>query len=114
MSDPQNPFAASPDASKTGQPGIADETTRKRPFGLWSCVALVVANTIGAGVYTSSGFAMGAVDNRAIVMLAWLSGGIIALCGAISYGGLSRHISESGGEYLFLTKTVHPLSLIHI
>ncbi|MFK7820897.1 MAG: APC family permease [Planctomycetaceae bacterium] len=108
MSYSENPFAAPKSASNTGQD--IDSAAGKRPFGLWSCVALVVANMIGAGVYTSSGFAMGSVDNRAIVMVAWLVGGIIALCGAISYGGLARHMSESGGEYLFLTRTVHPLA----
>jgi APA family basic amino acid/polyamine antiporter len=34
----------------------------------------------------------------------------MALCGALSYGALARRIPESGGEYTFLSKTVHPLA----
>lgn len=88
---------------------ISDSAASKRMFGLWSCVALVVANMIGSGVFVSSGFAVGGLQNRSFVMLAWAVGGVIALCGAISYGGLVRHIAESGGEYLFLSRTIHPL-----
>jgi APA family basic amino acid/polyamine antiporter len=33
---------------------------------------------------------------------------VIALCGAIGYGRLARHITESGGEYLFLARIIHP------
>jgi APA family basic amino acid/polyamine antiporter len=43
-------------------------------------------------------------------MAAWLVGGVIALCGAISYGGLVRRMTESGGEYLFLSRTIHPVA----
>jgi APA family basic amino acid/polyamine antiporter len=73
-------------------------------------VALVVANMIGSGVFVSSGYALFGLQNRSFVMLAWAVGGAIALCGAISYGGLVRHITESGGEYLFLSRTIHPLA----
>ena len=65
---------------------------------------------IGAGVFTTSGFALSDLGNRRYVMIAWLVGGIIALCGAVSYGGLARRIRGSGGEYLFLSRTVHPIA----
>ena len=43
-------------------------------------------------------------------MAAWVVGGVIALCGALSYAGLVRHMTESGGEYLFLSRLIHPLA----
>ncbi len=82
--------------------------TPGRPFGLWSAIFLVVANMIGAGVFTTSGFSFADLGNRQYVMLAWLIGSVIALCGAISYGQLAQRITESGGEYLFLSRMVHP------
>lgn len=78
------------------------------PFGLWSATFLVVANMIGAGVFTTSGFSLADLGDRQYVMLAWLIGSIIAICGAISYGQLAQRITESGGEYLFLSRMVHP------
>jgi APA family basic amino acid/polyamine antiporter len=43
-------------------------------------------------------------------MAAWAVGGVIAICGALSYGGLVRHITDSGGEYLFLSRIIHPVA----
>ena len=65
---------------------------------------------IGAGVFTTSGFSLADLGSRHLVLLAWLVGGLIALCGAISYGGLVARITESGGEYIFLSRVVHPLA----
>lgn len=81
-----------------------------RRLGIPSASALVVANMIGAGVFTTSGFALADLGSREYVLLAWLIGGLIALCGALSYGGLARRFPESGGEYLFLSRMVHPLA----
>jgi APA family basic amino acid/polyamine antiporter len=81
-----------------------------RRIGPSSAAALVVANMIGAGVFTTSGFALADLGDRRFVMLAWVLGGVLALCGALSYGALARRIPESGGEYTFLTATVHPLA----
>lgn len=69
---------------------------------------MVVANMIGAGVFTTSGFALADLGDRQFVMLAWGIGGLIAICGAVSYGQLAQRISESGGEYLFLSRLLHP------
>jgi APA family basic amino acid/polyamine antiporter len=82
----------------------------RRRLGLTSAAALVVANMIGAGVFTTSGFALADLGRPDVVLLAWGVGGLIALCGALSYGALARRIPESGGEYTFLSRTVHPLA----
>jgi len=82
----------------------------RRRLGLTSSAALVVANMIGAGVFTTSGFALADLGRPEPVLLAWVIGGLMAVCGALSYGALARRIPESGGEYTFLSKTVHPLA----
>lgn len=77
-------------------------------IGLWTLIALVVANMIGAGVFTTSGFALGDLGSPLRVLAAWLVGGMLALCGALSYGALCRLIPDSGGEYLYLSRAIHP------
>ena len=81
-----------------------------RGIGLSSAVCLVVANMIGVGVFTTSGFALADLHTPGRVLLAWVLGGVIAVLGAISYGALAARISESGGEYLFLSRTIHPVA----
>lgn len=79
-----------------------------RQIGLAGAVFLVVANMLGAGIFTSTGFQLAGLPSRPLAMLAWFTGGLIALLGATCYGALARRIPESGGEYLFLSRTIHP------
>ena len=81
----------------------------KKRFGFWTLVFLVIANMIGAGVFTTSGFALQDLGAPHLVMLAWVVGGVIAAAGAFSYGQLVKVMPESGGEYLFLSRAAHPL-----
>jgi APA family basic amino acid/polyamine antiporter len=73
---------------------------------------MVIANMIGTGIFTSLGFqvvpGIGIPDPFAILVI-WLVGGIISLCGATVYGEIATTINKSGGEYTFLTKLYHPL-----
>ena len=80
----------------------------QRQLGLATATALVVANMIGTGVFTTSGFLLADLKSPWIVLAAWTVGGVIAMLGALSYGALARRIPESGGEYLFLSRTLHP------
>lgn len=67
---------------------------------------------IGTGIFTSLGFqvvpGIGIPDPFAILII-WLVGGIISLCGATVYGEIATTFNKSGGEYTFLTKLYHPL-----
>ena len=81
-----------------------------RNLGAFSAAALVVANTVGVGVFTTSGFALGDLGTPQRVLLAWLVGGGLAACGAWCYAALATALPVSGGEYAFLARTVHPLA----
>ena len=81
-----------------------------RRIGAGSAAALVAGNMIGAGVFTTSGFALADLGSRQLVLLAWLVGGAIALCGAWSYVRLARALPGNGGEYLFLSRSLHPFA----
>ncbi|MEK7707850.1 MAG: amino acid permease, partial [Verrucomicrobiota bacterium] len=80
----------------------------QRQIGLVSATALVVASMVGSGVFTTSGFLLADLHSPLRVLAAWLVGGVLAMLGALCYGALARRFPESGGEYLFLTRTLHP------
>lgn len=84
--------------------------TERYMFGTWTLVALVVGNAVGAGIYVTSGFALADLGSREWVMLAWFVGGLIALCGALSYSMLVQGLTDSGGEYLYLSRSIHPVA----
>ena len=80
----------------------------KKKYSRYTAISVVVANMIGTGVFTSLGFqVMGLSSGFALVML-WLIGGIIALCGAFAYSELAVKLPKSGGEYNFLSEIYHP------
>jgi len=76
--------------------------------GLPTLTALVVTGMIGSGVFTTSGFALESLGSPRAVLAAWVVGGLIACCGAVAYGALAFRLPQSGGEYLYLSRSLHP------
>jgi APA family basic amino acid/polyamine antiporter len=80
-----------------------------RKIGWLSAAAIVVANMVGTGVFTSLGLQLNDISNPWSIMLLWLIGGIVSLFGAFSYAELGTKLPRSGGEYYFLSRIYHPL-----
>ncbi len=79
-----------------------------RKIGWATAAALVVANMIGMGVFTTLGLQLDKLSNPWSVLLLWVLGGGIALVGAFSYAELGTRLPKSGGEYHFLYRIYHP------
>jgi len=84
-----------------GQRKIAGITT-------FTASAIAVADMVGIGVFTSLGFQVSDITSAFSVILLWIVGGVVALCGALSYGELAAALPRSGGEYNFLSRIYHP------
>ncbi len=84
------------------------ENGLKRKLGLFPVTNIVVANMIGAGIFTTSGLLMKDLLDPIVMISLWIVGGVIALCGALSYGELGAAIPRAGGEYIFLARLYHP------
>lgn len=63
---------------------------------------------IGTGVFTSLGFQLIEVQNTWSILLLWTLGGGMALIGAMVYAELGTHFRKTGGDYIFLSETIHP------
>ena len=85
------------------------EEKLQRKLGLFPATNIVIANMIGAGIFTTSGLLMSGLKDPALMLILWVVGGVIALCGALSYGELGAAMPGAGGEYLFLSKLYHPI-----
>ncbi len=88
--------------------GYARDVEGFRKVGVTTCTALALANMIGTGVFTSLGFQVASLPSPFLILLVWLLGGVVALCGAFSYAELAAAWPRSGGEYNFLTQIYHP------
>lgn len=80
----------------------------KTYFSPSTALAVVVANMIGTGVFTSLGFQLVTLQSGFALIMLWIIGGIIAICGALSYAELGAALPRSGGEYNFLGQIYHP------
>lgn len=82
--------------------------TKPQKIGIYTAMAVVIANMIGTGVFTSLGYQVLEIRSVFVLMLLWITGGVLAFCGAVSYAELGGVIPRSGGEYQFLSKVYHP------
>src|SRR6516165_5575049 len=90
--------AASPSRAVGGGPSVS----------VLVATAIVVADMVGVGVFTSLGFQVKDLPSGFSILLLWIVGGIVALCGVFSYGELGAMFPRSSGEYNFLSRTYHP------
>ncbi|MGD0784041.1 MAG: amino acid permease, partial [Candidatus Aminicenantales bacterium] len=77
-------------------------------FSLFTATALVIANMVGTGVFTSLGYQVLGLSSGLSVLLLWVLGGIVALFGALTYSEAGVLFPRCGGEYHFLTRMFHP------
>ena len=75
-----------------------------KKFDQKTAVSVVIANMVGTGVFTSLGFQLLDIQSVSLILLLWIVGGIIALCGALTYAELGAQLPRSGGEYHFLSQ----------
>jgi APA family basic amino acid/polyamine antiporter len=80
----------------------------RRSLGFAAALAVVVANIVGTGVFTTLGLQVQETSDGFVLLALWAVGGFIALAGALAYGELSAAIRGSGGEYRFLGRIYHP------
>jgi len=87
---------------------MMDRETGKALFSSRQVLAVIVANMIGTGVFTSLGFQLVDIRSGFAILVLWGLGGLAALCGALSYAELGGAFVRSGGEYNFLGRIYHP------
>ena len=80
----------------------------RRVLTLVPASAIVIANMIGTGVFTTTGLMVGMGAGSGDIVLAWLIGGFVAFCGALCYGEVGANLPQSGGEYHYLSRLLHP------
>ncbi len=76
----------------------------KRQLGLYTGILVIIADMIGTGIFMTTGNILGITQSALIVMLLWIAGGVVALCGALSYSELAAIWPDAGGEYIYLKK----------
>jgi APA family basic amino acid/polyamine antiporter len=81
----------------------------RAPLSAWQAGALVVGSMIGTGIFTTTGLLSATLGGSAgAVLVVWVLGGVIALCGAAVYAEMGGMFPHVGGEYVYLARGLHP------
>ncbi|MBI3262715.1 MAG: amino acid permease [Acidobacteria bacterium] len=73
-----------------------------RQLGPWSSIGLVIGITIGSGIFRTPAGIAARVPDPQLMLFAWILGGIITLCGALSIAELAASLPQTGGLYVYL------------
>jgi basic amino acid/polyamine antiporter, APA family len=72
-----------------------------RVLGLGFGLAVIIGNTIGAGIFRTPGEVAGYLPDARLFFAVWIVGGLYALLGALSIAELGAMLPRSGGQYVF-------------
>jgi APA family basic amino acid/polyamine antiporter len=75
-----------------------------RSVTLTSAILLVVSSVIGSGVYKKIAPMSAELQSPKLVLLCWILGGFISLCGALSNAEIGGMMADSGGEYVYFRR----------
>ena len=90
--------------SPAGSSASTAVATPRPTLTLADAVGIIVGIIIGAGIFKTPALIAGNVDSTAMLVLAWIIGGVISLIGALCYAELASTYPDAGGDYHFLTR----------
>jgi APA family basic amino acid/polyamine antiporter len=73
-----------------------------RRLGLLDTAFLVIGAVVGSGIYMTPGLIAADLPSAGLLLAVWLAGGLIALCGALSFGELGAMHPQAGGQYIYI------------
>jgi basic amino acid/polyamine antiporter, APA family len=79
-----------------------------RRLGLVDTTFLVIGAVVGSGIYMTPGDIAAGLPSPGLLLTVWLAGGLITLCGALSFAELGAMYPEAGGQYLYLREAYGP------
>ncbi len=93
-----------PEASETGGTGLLPR------IGLFGATMLVMNGIVGAGIFINPYVVAQQLPSAALILGAWVAGGVVAILGAFIYAELAARSPQAGGQYAYLRDAFHPLA----
>jgi basic amino acid/polyamine antiporter, APA family len=82
--------------------------TGKNKLGLFSFTMIVIGLVIGMGIFRTAATSAKDALNPSVYFSAWIIGGLVALCGALTYAEIGSRYPVTGGYYKVFAKAYHP------
>ncbi|MBL0154784.1 MAG: APC family permease [Chitinophagaceae bacterium] len=80
----------------------------KNKLNLFDLSLIVVSLVIGMGIFRNPASVAATSGTQSIFFLLWVAGGLIALCGALTYAEIGQRLPAMGGYYKVFAQCYHP------
>src|SRR2546423_12261899 len=98
-SDFRSDFTATTDSE------FARASSLPRRLGVGSAVGVLVGSTIGSGIFRSPASIADKLPGPLPLLAIWLTGGIFAVCGALTLAEVAGAFPQTGGVYVFIRES---------
>src|SRR5438477_11896052 len=88
--------------------GSAPSRKLARQLGLFGTTMAVMGGIFGAGIFINPYLVAQRVHTPALILAAWVAGGLIALAGGFIYAQLAARRPAVGGQYAYFRQPLHP------
>ena len=95
-------------ATPSVRPAPASDAGLVRALGLGSTTLFVIGSVIGSGIFLTTGSMAAVLPSASLILIAWVLGGVIALCGGLTYAEMGAMYPRSGGTYTYLREAFGP------
>jgi basic amino acid/polyamine antiporter, APA family len=81
---------------------------QKQKLGLFDLSMIVISFVIGMGIFRTPVNVAAATPTPFLFYLCWIAGGLVALCGALTYAEIGSRLPITGGYYKVFAYAYHP------
>ena len=78
------------------------EEPNKREIGLYGLTMIAIGSSIGSGIFKTPSDIAGYLPSEGLMLFVWALGGLIAVCGALTFAKIAAKFPHVGGFYVFL------------
>jgi APA family basic amino acid/polyamine antiporter len=79
-----------------------------RRLGLLDTSFLVIGAVVGSGIFMTPGLIAAGLPSPGLLLTVWLAGGLVTLCGALSFAELGAMYPQAGGQYIYIREAYGP------
>jgi APA family basic amino acid/polyamine antiporter len=87
----------------------AAEPQLVRRLGAWDGALITIGSVLGTGIFITTGDMARVLPSPALILLAWVTGGLVTLAGALTLAELGAMFPRAGGQYQYLKEAYGPL-----
>ncbi len=76
----------------------------KKALSRFDLIMIAIGSTIGSGIFLTPAIIANAIHSPIYILIIWFAGGILILCGALTFAELGALMPKAGGVYVFLSE----------